>query len=58
MTKRISCADVGSECKWSARAETEEDLMDMVAEHVKEDHKDIKMTPKAVANIKAHIIHS
>jgi len=55
MTKSISCADVGSDCGWSTTAETEEDLMNKVAEHVKEEHKDLEVTPEAVAKIKSHI---
>ncbi len=33
MTKSISCADAGKDCGWSATAETEEELMNKVAEH-------------------------
>ena len=58
MTKSISCADVGADCKWSATAQTEEELMKKVEEHVKEDHKEIKMTPDAVIHIKSHIKES
>ena len=55
MTKSISCADVGSDCGWSTTAETEEDLMNKVAEHAKEEHKDLEVTPEVVAKIKSHI---
>lgn len=55
MAKSISCADVGADCKWSATAQTEEELMKKVEDHVKEDHKEIEMTPEAVTNIKSHI---
>jgi len=40
MSKSISCADAGKDCSWSATAESEEELMGKVAEHVKEDHKE------------------
>lgn len=55
MTKSISCADVGSECSWSTTAETEEDLMNKVAQHAKEEHKDLEITPELVSKIKSHI---
>ena len=32
MAKSISCADAGADCGWSATAETEEELLDKVAE--------------------------
>jgi len=43
MTKSISCADAGKDCGWSATAQTEEELMHKVVEHVKEDHREIKL---------------
>ena len=55
MTKSISCADAGSDCGWSATAETEEELMNKVVEHAKTDHKDLEITPKVVAKIKSII---
>ena len=55
MTKSISCADAGSDCGWSATAETEEELMNKVAEHAKIDHKDMEITPEVVAKIKSII---
>ncbi len=55
MTKSISCADAGSDCGWSATAETEEELMNKVAEHAKAEHKDMEITPEVVAKIKSII---
>ncbi len=55
MTKSISCADGGSDCGWSATAETEEELMNKVAEHAKADHKDLEITPELVEKIKSCI---
>jgi len=55
MTKSISCADVGADCGWSTTAETEEELMSKVAQHAKEEHKDMDVTPDVVAKIKSHI---
>ena len=55
MAKSLSCADVGADCNWSATAETEEKLMEQVAEHAKQDHPDLEITPELVAKVKAHI---
>ncbi len=55
MSKSISCADVGANCSWSATADTEEQLMEKVAEHAKEEHKGMEITPELVEKIKSHI---
>ena len=55
MTKSISCADVGVDCNWSATAETEEELMRKVAEHAKEAHEGMEVTPELVEKIKSNI---
>ena len=55
MAKSISCSDAGKDCGWSATAESEEELMSKVAEHVKSDHKDIELTPENIEGIKSLI---
>ena len=55
MAKSISCKDAGKDCGWSATADTEEDLMAKVAQHVKMEHKEIALTPENISNIKALI---
>ncbi len=55
MTKSINCADVGAECGWSTTAETEEEILQKCAEHAKEEHKGMEVTPDLVAKIKSHI---
>ena len=55
MTKSISCADAGADCTWSATAETEDEIMEKVAQHAKEEHQDMEVTPELVAKIKSHI---
>ena len=55
MTKSISCADTGADCSWSATAQTEEELMNKVADHAKEEHKGMEVTPELVEKIKSHI---
>lgn len=58
MAKSISCQDAGKECTWSAAAETEEELMGMVTEHVLEHHKEIKLNAESIAGIKGLIKES
>ena len=55
MAKSIICSDAGKDCGWSASAETEEKLMEKVAEHVKVEHKDIELTAENISNIKTLI---
>ncbi len=56
MTKSISCSDAGKDCGWSATAESEEELMRQVTEHVLSDHKEIDINDDGnVAQIKALI---
>ena len=55
MTKSISCKDAGKDCGWSATAETEEELMAITTEHVKESHKELQVNPELVENIKSLI---
>ena len=55
MAKSISCADAGADCSWSATAETEEELMGKVADHVKEEHKELEVTPELVEKVKSLI---
>jgi len=55
MAKSISCADAGADCNWSTTAETEEELMEKVAEHVKAEHKELQITPELVAKVKSII---
>ena len=55
MAKSISCADSGADCNWSTTAETEEELMEKVAEHVKAEHKELQITPELVAKVKSII---
>ena len=53
MAKSLSCADAGVDCGWSATAETEEELIAKATEHVKEDHKDMQVTPELAEKIKS-----
>ena len=55
MTKSISCADTGSDCSWSASAETEEQILEKVAQHAKDKHPELEVTPELVSKIKSLI---
>ena len=55
MAKSISCSDAGKDCGWSATAETEEDLMSQVREHVLSDHKEIELNEENISGIKSLI---
>ena len=55
MVKSISCADAGADCSWSTTAETEEELLNKVAAHAKEEHPDLEITPELVEKIKSII---
>ena len=55
MTKSISCSDAGKDCGWSASAETEEELMTKVTEHVIAEHKEIELNAESISSIKSLI---
>ena len=55
MAKSISCADAGADCSWSASADTVEELMDKVGQHVKSDHPELEVSPELVAKVKSLI---
>ncbi|MHA7733233.1 DUF1059 domain-containing protein [Nitrosopumilus sp. S6] len=55
MTKSISCSDAGKDCGWSASADTEEELMTKVTEHVLAEHKEIELNEESISSIKSLI---
>ncbi len=55
MAKSISCSDAGKDCGWSATAESEEELMKQVTEHVIEHHKEIELNNESISGIKSLI---
>ena len=55
MTKSISCKDAGKNCSWSASAESVEELMSQVTEHVLAEHKEIELNSENIASIKSLI---
>ena len=55
MTKSISCSDAGKDCKWTASAQTEEELMEKVTQHVIDKHKEIELNADSISSIRSLI---
>ena len=55
MTKSIRCSDAGKDCEWSATAQSEEELMEKVTEHVIAEHKEIELNSESISSIKSLI---
>lgn len=51
----MKCADVVGECDFAAWAESEEELLELVAHHAKEAHGIEEITPEVLAQVKAAI---
>lgn len=57
MSKRISCADVGLDCDFAALADTEEELLELVAEHAERVHGIEEITPELMAKVRGAMEH-
>ncbi len=55
MAKALRCRDVGMECDFHARADTEEELVRLAEEHVRSDHGVPEITPELSARVRAAI---
>jgi len=55
MAKMLRCRDVGMDCDFVVRAETEEELMRKVAEHAKTVHGMTEISPDLAAKVKTAI---
>lgn len=55
MTEHIACNDLIQGCKFTAKAETEAELMRKVAEHAAREHGIREVTPELAAKVKAVI---
>jgi predicted small metal-binding protein len=58
MGKTLSCADTGQECDFSAWAETEEELLELVAVHAKQAHGIDAVTPELLEQLREVIKES
>ncbi len=55
MAKQLKCADVGPDCTFVARADTEEELLELVVEHAARVHGIHEITPDLAAKVKSAI---
>jgi predicted small metal-binding protein len=55
MAKQIRCRDAGVDCDFEARAETEEELLKVCAEHAKAAHGLEQVPPELAAKVRAAI---
>ncbi len=51
----VNCRDVGADCDFEARAETEEELFKILAEHAKSGHGMEEIPPELVEKVRAVI---
>ena len=58
MTLSIACKDVGTDCSFTAEAETEEELLKKVAQHAKEAHGMTTVDAATLAKVKSAIKRS
>ena len=58
MTLSIACKDVGSNCSFVAKAESEEELLKKVAQHAKEAHGMSNIDAATLAKVKSAIKRS
>jgi predicted small metal-binding protein len=55
MARTMSCKDVGPECDFVARGETDEEVMGQVAEHARTAHGMEEVPPELAAKAQAAI---
>ena len=55
MAKVIRCRDVGVDCDFQARGETEQEVLDKCAEHAKRDHGMDEIPPDLAEKVRAAI---
>lgn len=55
MSKRMNCRDVGPDCDFVAKGETEDEVMTQVAEHARDVHGFESVPPELAEKAKAAI---
>jgi predicted small metal-binding protein len=53
MAKVINCRDAGVDCDWTGKAETEEELLQKVVEHARNDHGIAQLPPPMMNKAKS-----
>ena len=56
MTKVVNCKDLGFDCEGVVRADTEEEAIQMVAQHAKDVHGMDEVPPEVIAKVKEVMI--
>jgi len=55
MAKQLRCRDVGLDCDFEARGNTEEEVLQQAAAHARKAHQLTEMPPELAAKVKAAI---
>jgi predicted small metal-binding protein len=55
MAKMVSCRDVGVDCDFVARGETDQDILKQCAEHARSAHNMTELPPELATKVKAAI---
>lgn len=55
MAKTLRCKDVGPDCEFVARGETEDEIMQQVAEHARTEHGIDSVSPEMAEKARAVI---
>ncbi len=55
MGKQLRCRDVGMNCDFEARGNTEEEVLEKASAHARSAHKITDMPPELVAKVRAVI---
>jgi predicted small metal-binding protein len=55
MAKTVSCRDVGADCDFVARGNSEEEIMAQVSEHARTAHKMSDIPPEVVEKVRGAI---
>lgn len=53
--KTLACRDVGMDCDFVARAESNEELMRLAAHHAEETHHITKLSPEVVVQMQEKV---
>ena len=55
MTKQLRCRDVGLDCDFEARGDSEEAVLQQAAAHARSAHQITEMTPELASKVRAAI---
>lgn len=55
MSKVMKCREVGMDCDFEARGETQQEVLTKTAEHAKKDHGLEEISPELMAKVKAAV---